>query len=237
MPDVRKIKVKGKQITYILTYKNVKNLNLRIRNDGSVRVSAPMRTLLSRVDNFVRDNAEVILKHTERVKEYNTLRVLRPGDTVFFLGNPYKLCLLEGKRGLTFSDGCAHLSLPEDEGNLEGAYFSLLGEQILPLIRERCTSMESAFPCLRGKAKEIRVKSMKSMWANCRSSTGRLTFSTSLAAMPIPLIDGVIAHEYAHFFHRGHGKEFYDFLSKITPDYKELSLTLRQTNREQLRAR
>lgn len=237
MPETRKIRMGEREIVYLLTFKDVKNLNLRIRKNGSVTVSAPRRTNLSRIDAFVRANAHLILKHMERAAEYNTIRVLRPGDTVFFLGEPYRLCFSLGARSLSFFDGCAHLTLPKDEGNLEDAYFSLLGEQILPLIRERCLAMETAFPRLRGYAKDIRVKFMKSMWANCRPSEGRLTFSSSLATMPIPLIDGVIAHEYAHFFHRGHGKDFYAFLAALTPDYKALSLALTKTKREQLRLR
>ena len=237
MPETRKIRVKGKEIVFLLTFKEVKNLNLRIRKNGSVAVSAPRRTPLYRIDDFVRANAELVLKHTERAKEYNTVRVLRPGDTVFFLGDSYRLCFSLGERSLSFFDGGAHLSLPTDEGNLEGAYLSLLGELILPLIKERCLSMENAFPRLRGYAKDIRVKFMKSMWANCRPSEGRLTFSSSLASMPIPLIDGVVAHEYAHFFCRGHGKDFYAFLATISPDYKALSLALTKTKREQLRLR
>ena len=92
MPETRKIRVKGKEIVFLLTFKDVKNLNLRIRKNGSVAVSAPRRTPLYRIDDFVRANAELIVKHTERAKEYNTIRVLRPGDTVFFLGDSYRLC-------------------------------------------------------------------------------------------------------------------------------------------------
>ena len=38
--NIRTICAEGRKITYCLEYKNVKNLNLRIRKDGSVYVSA-----------------------------------------------------------------------------------------------------------------------------------------------------------------------------------------------------
>ncbi len=234
MSEQRQITAKGKKIAYIFTRKKVKNLNLRIRNDGSVHVSAPMRTPLSRVDAFVREHAALIFNAQERVKQYHSLRAMVDGDTVYFLGEPYLLTLREGPPSLVFREGRAYLTLPNPGENLEEAYLSLAGDEILPLLKERCASLEAAFPRLAGKAKEIRVRFMKSMWANCRPSVGRLTFSASLATMPIPLIDGVIAHEYAHFFHSGHGADFYAFLFTISPDYKELSLALKHTKRKQL---
>ena len=44
-------------VTFTLTRRRVKNLNLRVRLDGSVAVSAPMRTPLGEVDAFVASHA------------------------------------------------------------------------------------------------------------------------------------------------------------------------------------
>ena len=44
-------------IAYELTYKKVKNLNLRLRADGSVAVSAPRRVPLAEIDAFVAGRA------------------------------------------------------------------------------------------------------------------------------------------------------------------------------------
>ena len=237
MKEERKITVDKKTIKYFFARKNVKNMNLRVKNDGTVHVSAPMRTPISRVEDFVRANAALVLRAKERVEKCDTLRAMLDGDTVFFLGEAYTLSFSLGKKSLVFKDGFAHLSLPEKPKDLERAYLSLAGEQILPLLKERCMSLEAACPRLAGRAKDIRVRYMKSMWANCRPREGRLTFSASLAAMHLPLIDGVIAHEYAHFFHSGHGTDFYTFLATLTPDYKELDLALKREKREQLAQR
>ena len=237
MKEERKITVDQKTIKYFFARKKVKNLNLRVKNDGTVHVSAPMRTPISRVEEFVRSNAALVLRAKERVEKCDTLRAMLDGDTVFFLGEAYTLSFSLGKRALVFEDGYARLTLPERPSDLERAYLSLAGEQILPLLKERCMSLEAAFPRLAGKARDIRVRYMKSMWANCRPREGRLTFSASLAAVRIPLIDGVIAHEYAHFFYSGHGEDFYAFLATITPDYKALDLALKREKREQLAKR
>ena len=44
-------------VEYELTYKRVKNLNLRVGEDGSVRVSAARRVPLRQIDAFVQAHA------------------------------------------------------------------------------------------------------------------------------------------------------------------------------------
>ncbi|MGN0721015.1 MAG: M48 family metallopeptidase [Anaerovoracaceae bacterium] len=51
-----------KNIKYILERKQVKNINLRVRPDGSVKVSASPRVDASQIDDFVLSKAEFILK-------------------------------------------------------------------------------------------------------------------------------------------------------------------------------
>ena len=54
-------------VEYELTRKAVKNLNLRVRADGTVHVSAPRRTPLSEVDGFVAGRAAWIARARERL--------------------------------------------------------------------------------------------------------------------------------------------------------------------------
>ena len=56
----------GKKIKYILERKQVKNINLRVRPDGSVRVSASSRIDTSYIDDFVLSKAEFVLKAMKR---------------------------------------------------------------------------------------------------------------------------------------------------------------------------
>ena len=55
-----------KNIKYILERKQVKNINLRVRPDGSVKVSASPRVDASQIDDFVLSKAEFILKALKR---------------------------------------------------------------------------------------------------------------------------------------------------------------------------
>ena len=53
---------------YTLVRKNVKNINLRVRADGSVTVSAPKRVPKKEIDAFVASREDWIIAAKERVK-------------------------------------------------------------------------------------------------------------------------------------------------------------------------
>lgn len=76
-----------KQITYTVIRKNVKNLNLRIRHDGSVVVSAPLKAKDDFIEKFIYSKREWIIKHSEKI--------LPSSGCFFYLGESVPLTALE----------------------------------------------------------------------------------------------------------------------------------------------
>ena len=80
-------------IQYELTRKRVKNLNIRVREDGTVAVSVPLRTSAEAADRFVAEQAQWIAEAQARqlarvvsdVKGKLNLIVYNPSE-----GDPYK---------------------------------------------------------------------------------------------------------------------------------------------------
>ena len=69
---------------------------------------------------------------------------------------------------------------------------------------------------------------MKTMWGNCRKERRILTFNLNLKYAPKMCVEYVVYHEFTHFFVSGHGKDFYDELSKVCPDWKEQRAGLKE---------
>ncbi len=65
-PAQRAARWEGGEIAYELERKRVKNLNLRVRRDGSVYVSANPRVSLGAIDAFVAGNGALIRRAQER---------------------------------------------------------------------------------------------------------------------------------------------------------------------------
>ena len=61
----RYIDLNGRQIEYSLEYKKVKNINLRIKQDG-IFVSASKRVSIKRIEEFMKDKSEFILRAVDK---------------------------------------------------------------------------------------------------------------------------------------------------------------------------
>ncbi|MDE5996550.1 MAG: M48 family metallopeptidase, partial [Eubacterium sp.] len=67
------IECKGRKIEYALIRKNVKNINLRIKRDGSVVVSASPIVPKGVIHSFISDNAEKIFSAIDRIQSQNSV--------------------------------------------------------------------------------------------------------------------------------------------------------------------
>jgi predicted metal-dependent hydrolase len=231
MKESRAFTADGETFSYFFERKKVKNINLRIHRDGTLFVSAPPDVSMEKIRRFLISRAPQIRRARGRFAAVPEKRPFAEGDTVFFLGEGYRLTVSFGPLSLSFADGKAMLSLPKDM-EIEYGYFKAMGRVFFPLIEQRCLAFESAFPRFVGKRKSIMIRSMKTMWASCRPKSGLLTFSAELSQMPLSVIDTVVAHEYVHFLVSNHGEDFYLALSRVCPEGRELSRRLGEFKRE-----
>jgi hypothetical protein len=67
----------------------------------------------------------------------------------------------------------------------------------------------------------VKISKLSSRWGSC-SSKGVITLSYFLIQLPQEMIDYVILHELVHTKHLHHGKVFWDALSQILPNAREM---------------
>ena len=96
------IEFNERKIEYSLIRKNVKNINLRIKRDGSVVVSASPVVPKGVIHSFVFDNAEKILSAIDRIESQNSVNSLENGSTIKLLGKSYTLILEESSSNSYF---------------------------------------------------------------------------------------------------------------------------------------
>jgi len=66
----------------------------------------------------------------------------------------------------------------------------------------------------------VSITNAKKRFGSC-SANNRICFSWRLMMYPDPAVDYVVVHELAHIRHKNHGKEFYDCIEKVLPDWRE----------------
>jgi hypothetical protein len=97
---------------------------------------------------------------------------------------------------------------------------------LLPLCREIYPIVEAygiAYPV-------ITLRRMTSRWGSCQPTKGRITLNTRLTEVPQSAAEYVVLHEFAHFIHPNHSRQFYGFIETYMPDWKERKKGLERIN-------
>lgn len=225
---IRYLTTGNRVIAYELTRKRVKNINLRIRNDGTVAVSCSRYVSVAQVENFLLEKADFILKAIDRVSE-RAAHSARPveyedGETVSVFGDRYTLRIRYAPRkGITVSDSEVIIYTPKPDVQQERAriYSDWRRMELKSKVSEMCEYYYPAFEKMGVKRpREIRFRAMKSRWGVCRPESGIVTFSFNLFETPDDAIEYVVVHEFAHFLEANHSARFYRIVEQVLPDWK-----------------
>jgi len=212
----------GKPVEYTLERKRVKNINLRVRG-GKVSVSAARWVPRSVIERFLLLRADTILRALEQTAPRSERRWVS-GERLFYLGRELTLSLEQGGRtAVTVDGGVLRVTLrePENPESAERAVKKWYRGESERLCRAYCDRLYPRFAALGVPRPEIRMRTMRSCWGNCRPERRIVTFNALLAAVPEACIEYVAAHELTHFLHADHSPAFYAALARVVPDWKE----------------
>lgn len=229
----RSIIYEGRKIEYCLERKEVKNLNLRIKKDGSIYVSANATVPVDEIDTFVSkkgsyickavDGFNAILSNVSQPKQYVS------GETFVILGRNLRLRVQKTSQESIFSDGIyIYLSVvdPEDYLKKQRMVTSFLDKQCKEIFGEILRACYSIFQKYGVDYPDLRIRQMDTRWGSCLAKKGIITLNKRLIEAPRNCIEYVVIHEYCHLIHPDHSKRFYSFLTMVLPDWKERKLIL-----------
>lgn len=221
----KKLDFRAQTIEYELTRKKVKNLNLRIRADGTVHVSAPYFTPQRYIDRFVLSNADKILAALERFRS----RAKAAEDRIYLYGQPLPIVTVAAKKDrASLEPGRLVLGLRDisDAAARERLLAAFVRKFAIEAIEKSVERIYPIFAPMGIKLPEIKYRRMKSRWGSCRWEKGSLSFNTALAHVPEECIDYVVMHEFCHFIRHDHSPDFHALMTKLMPDWKLRKKTL-----------
>lgn len=221
----------GRIIEYTLTYKKIKNINIRVKSDLSVCVSAPNKISESQITDFIIRSQNFILSAISKYQKRPPKQELKlfSGEKIFYLGEQKSLLVLEGKSGVYINSDTIVLRVenPQDFTLKQRVLTKWLNQQCKAVVLGLC---QKAYERFKGELKafpEIKFRNMRSGWGNCRPAKNRLTFAYMLVNAPLECINYVVYHEFTHFLEFNHSPKFYAKLSLFLPNWKELKTKLR----------
>ena len=232
----RSVIVEGREICYQLERKNVKNLNLRVRKDGSVFVSANDRVPYKEIDLFIQSKASYILKaidHFREMEQYKPQpKQYVSGETFYIQGRGLRLQVSQAKKDTISSDGVYIFLEVKDINDVEKKrriVTRFLDQECKTIFNE---VMEDLFPLVKKYGIEkptLRIRVMETRWGSCLVKKRIITLNKRLLEAPRICIEYVVMHELCHFIHPNHSKNFYNFLTTLMPDWKGRKKVLEQS--------
>ncbi|MBR2312564.1 MAG: M48 family metallopeptidase [Clostridia bacterium] len=228
MKELRTYAAGDRVYTYTLARKNVKNLTLRVKEDGSLHVSVPQRTSLARVEEFLSKQTAFIektrIKLSERQAAAPAPLQLITGETLPIWGILHTVEVAKAtKRHARAENGRLYLAVknPKEPAERMKCFTEFLDREARTYLTARTEELCPCFAPKPPKAPALTFRTMKTKWGVCRPRTGRVTLNRNLVFLPHALVDYVICHELAHFHHADHSPAFWQYLATLMPDYKE----------------
>ena len=205
-----------------ITRKKIKNIILKVTSDGRVLISAPTRVPQSYLKEFIKIKENWIVKKLEEVKNRKKKEInYENGEEIIYLGKKYYLEVINYyTEKVVIQDEkiyiyCLKNSTTEDRERIFKNWLKVELGTILKDLTYKIGKMIGYLP------NEIRIRDMKSRWGSCISARKVITYNLQLAFQPLPIIEYVVLHELAHIPYPNHQKEFWNFVEKFIPDWKE----------------
>lgn len=209
-----KITIKDQTFNVFITRKNNKNMYLRVKKDG-IYITCNYFVTNSMIKSFIEKNEDDIIKMNETVQ-----RKEKKNKEFYYLGNNYDVVVLNTVSKIEFVGNQVFVK--------NKTYLNtFLKNECERIFNERvkiCYNLfEEDIPY-----PKVMIGKMKRKWGYCNKRQELIKLNSELIKYSIDEIDYVIIHELCHFLEFNHSKNFWNYVKKYKPNYKENTKVLKE---------
>lgn len=222
------LNVDGLEIPVSVVRKRVKNLNLRVRADGTVTLSIPQHLPLARAREFLDRKGEWIAERVRRNIERRPSPDLAGElpDRIPLWGKLVPRDSVQANSGQAASDrDGSGQGAPGQTTMDQAALDELYRTEVLRALPGIVERMEARIGV---HAARWSVRVMKTRWGSCTPKTGAIRINARLAAYPPECLEFVVAHELVHLLEPSHNARFHALLDEFCPDNRGIARRLKQ---------
>lgn len=233
--ETRKVETDCGTIEFTFERKKINNINLRIKNDGSVYVSAPLRVPVKTVEGFVISKSGYIrnaVRHFSQRKVKKAEMQYVSGESVTMLGRELQIVVEKDSKEYVSCDGInvnIHVRQPDNYNRKRNLFNAWLDKQCLTVFEDVMHEVHKKFAPYNIAFPQLKIRRMTSRWGSCQPFKGVITLNRRLIEAPKNCIEYVVFHEFCHFIHPDHSKKFYALLQLMLPDWKECKRVLEES--------
>lgn len=226
--EVQKFQYNKKEFEYYLTRKDVKNININVKPNLKIEVSASDKVPLEKINETLRKKYSWINKNLNYFKKSQGLEK-KPkeyvnGESFKYLGKQYRLKVIQSKEESTrFYRGFIRLYVKNTRNTKKKkqAIENWYRERSLVIFEESLERMHKLIQKYNVEKPNLKIRQLKSRWGSCFRDKKQIILNSDLIEAPKFCIDYVILHELVHFKYENHNKDFIKLLTALMPDWEK----------------
>ena len=209
-----KYKINNQEYDVIITKKNNKNTYIRVKEDMKIYVTTNYLVNKAYIKTILDNNIDYLEKMLNKRKLEQEKE-----ESFYYLGNIYDIIFVSSLKEVEIVDNKIYV---KDIKTLEKWYKN----EMINLFQERLEINYQRFN-ENIPYPNLKIRNMKTRWGVCNRKTNTITLNSNLIKYDITKLDYVIIHELSHFVHFDHSKNFWNLVSKYSPNYKQIRKELR----------
>ena len=195
---------------------------LRVRPDGTVRVTIPRRGNISAARDFASRNIGWLEQQIQRMAVRPNIPVdWTLGTEILFRG---EMVRIEANSETSIRFGTERIKVSDTKADLRPAMQNQLRKLAARELPPRVMELASIHGI---KVSRISVRNQKSRWGSC-SRSGTVSLNWRLIQAPDLVRDYIILHELAHRRQMNHSENFWQEMERLFPDYLQAERWLKQ---------
>ncbi len=206
----------GTSIPVSVTRKRVRNLNLRVRDDGTVVLSIPVHASTRQAQEFLQRRGGWIFEKRQRLQARAAARAdAADAGTIPLWG-----------RLVPIADalGAADAAGVDLQAQVDALYAREVARKLPGLAAQLEQTMGVA-------ARSWSIRHMRSRWGSCTPARATIRINAALAAYPPCCLEYVVAHELTHLMEPSHNRRFHTLLGIWCPHARTSAALLKRPAR------
>lgn len=195
--------------------KNNRNTYLRVKSDLEIYITTNYLMPNYEIERFIRENVSSIKRMIDRQVRKNL-----KNESFYYLGNKYDIVICNSIKKVTIEDNHVFIN---DKKKLD----KFLKNETIRVFNERLKINYDKFE-ERIPYPILKIRKMKAKWGYNRKMDNIVMLNSELIKYSIDEIDYVIIHELCHFLEFNHSKNFWYYVKKYKPNYKENKKVLKE---------
>lgn len=223
----KQIYIDDNQVT--IEKKNIKNIYIRVLSpDGRVVVTMPRQMTDDRAVAFVRGKKQWIKQKQSEITNRPDLVLpyYEEGEKLWLWGREYPLVIADGCRNC-ISYNRENIILTQNRLLTREEKTALFIKWYRCILYRELDIVSKQSETITGiKAREWRIKLMKTKWGSCNIGEKRIWINLQLVKFPQECLHCVCIHELVHLYEYNHNQHFKKLMDQFYPEWKKINMIL-----------